>query len=279
MFNFASVVLPGVMKAPLASSLPGPPLDPEAGEGSREASPKVGLRTRLSAVSPQRLSARPPPLAHLAFQDLRRASEIKSALELDGAAVSISTALNPKEVLPRRKSKQAVNPEDDMAAGQAQGNLATLAADVSAEVDSASRPATAASGQLPPIDSTGSRSESATAASSRAVSPSKGALAASPSPPPSGKRPESRSKSPGAGKEKDKPEGGGKKKGKKGKKGGKKGKKATVEGPEPNLSLLRVGGPLAPFLPGLVRRNHPEEWARSSRQTADALIRLNPAGE
>ena len=55
--------------------------------------------------------------------------------------------------------------------------------------------------------------------------------------------------------------------------------KAVVEGPEPILSLLRVGGPITPFLPGTVRESHPEQWAGNSRRTADALIQRNPAGQ
>ena len=295
--------MPGIKNAPDEARLES--LDSETGDNRlKEVPPKVGLRNRLSAAntSPQRISViRPPPLSQvippsdvlethpsepalspqLAHQDIRRASEIKAALELDGVAVSISTALNPKEPL-RRKGYQL--PEEGENEALILQNEVLLVTEASTEV--ISRPATAAStGQLPMLDNTSSRPVTAAKpvsmdAGSRTGTPSNGkkpASAASPSPSTPAKRPESRSKSPGGGQD----EGGGKagKKGKKGKKGGKKGKKVAVEGPEPNLSLLRVGGPIAPFLPGLVRGTHPEQWAGNSRRTADALIRLNPAGE
>ena len=66
----------------------------------------------------------------------------------------------------------------------------------------------------------------------------------------------------------------------KGSKKSKKGKKAKIStGPAPVQSQLRVGGPLAPFLPGGIREAPPELWALRDRRATEALVRLNPAGE
>ena len=69
------------------------------------------------------------------------------------------------------------------------------------------------------------------------------------------------------------------KKGVKEEKKGKKGKNTIlVEIPEPLQSLLRVHGPLAPFVPG-AHHESPGQWTSRDGRAAEAMRLRNPAGD